>query len=1077
MKPLLLKFAAFGPYAGEQEIDFQAFGAQGLFLVTGDTGAGKTTLFDAMTYALYGETSGGHRRPKTLRSDFAGAAEQTFAELTFSCAGRVHTIRRTPEYTRPSKRGGGTTVAAATVQLTLDDGRIITREREANEMVERLLGVRYDQFTRIIMIAQGEFMRFLRAKSDERGEIFRRVFDTGLFERFQGELQQMRAAQSAERAKQAANLTALLAGVRPPESEPLRTEYEAAVPGCEPPGFSRALDILRRLTAAQDEAHSRLAAERARQLEQAAQAQRALEAAREQLTRRGELARLERTLEALYGEAEKIDGARRALAQDERCAPVREKDILARRARQELERAQAALAAAEQSRAQAAQALEQARAAQAAQAALAGKREQTRQQAERLEQSLAEYAALSQKERALAEQGARLETARRAQAALDARLVELREENDRRRAELDNLAGQTAEREKLRRLADAQGAEQAALERAAGLFGRIEQVRDTLADQAEALADAVDGCERAAVRADTLEAAFLRAQVGLIASRLTPGAPCPVCGSSEHPAPAALAGDAPTEQAVQAAKAQAENAREKREALLRENERLNARLEELCAAFAPLAAGHSLLEGGADSPQQAPYAQTSLFAADGGALRAAVTDPVRAAAIRTRLDEAQADCNARQARLAAQRAQTEQALALADTLRAAADRAAEEIGELAPQAEECAEACRQAQLAYAALDAQRNALAQTLPEPSEQAARAHAQALREKFAQMERARLDAEQALREAGERSAAAESALAQLREAARRAGDAAQQAGQAFDSALRGAGFSGRAAFEDALLDPERRAALRAEIDAHTGALSKNEALAARLRGELLDAPPPDISALEAALAQAQGQLAQTEEALAALGARREVNRDILERFAPLWAQYDAQATKAAELDELCAVVNGTAAGLSRISFERYVQAAFFQRVIDAANRRFQKMSGGSFAFRYSAQTARRSDKSGLELDILDYATGRTREVHTLSGGESFIASLSLALGLSDVIQQTAGGVRLDAMFIDEGFGALDPDYLERAIQTLAELAQGDRLVGVISHVPELRERIDIQINVKKNPLGGSEAHLVRR
>ncbi len=1043
MKPLLLQFAAFGPYAQAQEIDFRQFDARGLFLITGDTGAGKTTIFDAMTYALYGDTSGGHRGANTLRSGYAPPTEQTYVKLTFECAGREHTIRRTPEYLRPAKRGSGLTKEDASVELTLDDGRIITNIKEANKKIEQLVGVDYNQFRQIIMIAQGEFMLFLRANSDERGEIFRRVFDTSHFERFQNELHVLRAAQSGEKSRLVQQLDSLCAGIRINADNALRADYDALLPFnlLRTPQY---IELLRRLNAQSDTEFGVLSA--AREQAQAALdgAKQTLERAQARAAKQAELVKLDGELAQLHANDETIRHAETTLALDKRTRQAATEETAHRYAAAAQSRAEQTREAAVKDNAAADAQLHEAGLALQAAQANAPALDALRAALDRIEQSLPDYALHGEKLRALAACEARLAQLEEDNAATDDAVLALRQETDKQRGELAALMGLEAAQEKNKRLTAEQQAARDRLDRAAALLDECSDTERDLRALTRPLADANDAWEAAKQSHTTLEAAFFRAQEGLIAAQLADGAPCPVCGSTAHPHPAALAHDAPDEGQVKAAQTAAEHAREHRDALKLDKDRLGMRLASVRERLDPLLAAHGL------SPA-APDGAVGLSALQKDCADALAALAAEAQTLQTGF--------ARRADLTEliERADT-QIDALDDTLRG-----------LAVQAE--TEARNRA-----ALTAERDAIAAHLPYPTEAEARSVADADKQKLDA-----LTAAQTALQAKRETAASRAVLcAQAAQDAEKAAALAVRTQADFDEARLRAGFATLGDYRAAQLpDEAARDQLQQKIDGHRAEDARLQTLRTHLRDELAQAETPDgetpnHDALAAAIDNARDAVDALDEQLGQLGITRAVNREALEKLEPLWAAYGTQAARAAALDELCAVANGTAAGLSRVSLERYVQSAFFKQVIEAANGRFRRMSDGALEFRYAAQAASMGGKAGLELDVFDHNTGKTRGVNTLSGGESFVASLSLALGLSDVIQRMAGGVRLDAMFIDEGFGALDPDYLDRALQTLTQLAQGDRLVGVISHVPELRERIDNKIIVTKNPRGGSVARL---
>ena len=817
MRPLKLTLSAFGPYAAETVLPLEQLGKGGLYLVTGDTGAGKTTLFDAITYALYDHSSGGVREGAMLRSKYADPKTPTFVELEFEVRGQRYTVRRNPEYPRPKARGEGFTTEKADATLTYADGRPpVTRAKDVTAAVIDIIGLDYNQFSQIAMIAQGQFTRLLNATTEERSRIFRKLFRTQRYQQLQDALSAQSSALSAQRAAQNVRLGQILASVSyapdDPEAEALAALSEQTFPDVVE-------EQLQSLLARQEEALARAAAQRTE-----------VEAA--------------------------LDSFQQQLGQ------LRQAETL----RQELAR----------------------------------KRTQAQQTAQ------LQAARAKAKREALAEldgQLAALETALAGLADCEAQKVTLETQGtnlSQRETALQKLGQSLAECQK----------------RSAAKKTAQERYQQAAQRQAEAH-----------TARDKLERAFLDAQAGLLAQRLEEGTPCPVCGSTHHPALAQLPHAAPTEAQVNAAKRTAEDAdRAAQEASAAAHGAI-ARVDEARARLRQDA--EALLPQRFTSPDGPVPLTVSLLK---NAL-AEETDALRAA--QSELHTAQ------QANAAAYR--------------------------------------RKAQL-----EAQRKA--QTA----------------------QRAALETEAT--NAANAAAAAEATLKTL--------DAQQPA-----------------------------------------------------KPENAEDPLPALETKLAALQTQRSQLAGTEKALTA---RLVPNRKAL-------ADYRTHAAELSKLDErwqwvsaLAATAGGTLSSKQKIRLEAYIQMNYLDRILVHANTRLMQMTAGQYELERIGAENQRS-QSGLDLGVIDHYNGTRRSVKTLSGGESFKASLSLALGLSDEVQSAAGGVRLDTLFLDEGFGSLDEDSLEQAIRVLAGLTEGDRLVGIISHVGALKERIDHQVVVKKARSGGSTVELV--
>ena len=815
MRPLKLTLSAFGPYAAQTTLPLEALGRGGLYLITGDTGAGKTTLFDAITYALYDHSSGGVRDGAMLRSKYADPGTPTFVELEFEVRGQRCTVRRNPEYPRPKARGEGFTTEKADATLTYADGRPpVTKAKEVTAAVTELIGLDYNQFSQIAMIAQGQFNRLLNATTEERSRIFRKLFRTQRYQKLQDALQEENARLTAQRSSLNTAITTVLGGLALSAQDPQREELAALSAQTEP---ETAQELLQALTARQEADTARAAQE---------------------------LAALDTRLSAVQaalGAAEQVDRLRREL--DQNLAHARENARL-----------------------------ETARAAARREALAALEAQQTAAETE--------LAALA--------------------------------DADTRRVELGAEADRLAQREQaLNELGQSLTAYQAVKAAAAAAQDRY---KTASARQTEA------GTAR-----DRLERAFLDAQAGLLARGLAEGTPCPVCGSTHHPAKAALPRTAPTQAQVNAAKQAAAAA-------------------DQAAQEASAAAGAAVTrekEGRARLRKDAEALLPERFTSPDGPVPRSVT------LLRTAL------------------AEETQALRTAKT-------------DLAARRSQNASACRRRQ----ELEAQR---------PTRNA---------------QRTALEAQAAT--AQQNAAAAEAAVRTLETQA-----------------------AGAAPAQDL-------AALRAQ---------------------------------QAALLDRRRPLAEQEKAL---NAQLQPNRKAAAEYRRLSAERQTLEQRWQWVNALAATTGGTLNSKQKIRLEAYIQMQYLDRILIHANTRLMQMTAGQYELERIGAENQRS-QSGLDLGVIDHYNGTRRSVKTLSGGESFKASLALALGLSDEVQRTAGGIRLDTLFLDEGFGSLDDESLEQAIRVLSGLTEGDRLVGIISHVAALKDRIDRQLVVKKDRTGGSRVEMI--
>ena len=932
MRPLRLTLSAFGPYAAEITLDLEKLGKGGLYLITGDTGAGKTTIFDAITYALYDHSSSGIREGSMLRCKYADDKTPTFVELEFEVHGVRYTVRRNPEYQRPKARGEGMTTEKADATLTYPDDRPpVTKAKDVTAAVQEIIGLDYNQFSQIVLIAQGQFTKLLNASTEERSRIFRKLFRTQRYAQLQERLQAEASALNQQRTAQNAKLDSLLGGLQfspeDPDAEALRALCAQTVP-------ETALALLDALTARQAAA-----------LEEAGTA-----------------------LQATEAQLDTVQQQLGAAAQAQRLA-------------QQLAARQAELAAAKP-------ALDAARAEADRHAGDAAQLDALTAQVTQAQSALAAYDALD----TLCRQQTEARDAARLAAA----------QAHKRRTQLDSLnAALTAAETELAALADADTRLLALQNRSAQLTQRGEaltKLEQRLADcqrQAKAAHKAQESYRAAAAaqdeartRQNTLERAFLDAQAGLLAESLVEGAPCPVCGSTHHPARALLPHTAPTQAQVEAARQAAA------EADLQAQNASAAAQSALAAANEAKTSlrrdAETLLPERFTAPEgTVPLTfalMTNVLAEENAALQTAQTD------CKAQCRQAEADCR-RKAQLEADRqAKTRQ--------RPALEQAA-------------AEADRSAAAQNASADALEGQIAErraALPYPR----RADAQAALDKLEADRRALrtgMDtAQRRLKQAEQSVAAAEAAVEAL---------TAQQTAAQKELPARSA---------------EELTAQQTELTAAREALRSREK-------------------------QLSAQLLPNRKTAAQYRAAAEARQTLESR----WQWVSA----------LAATAGGTLTSKQKIKLEAYIQMNYLDRILRYANTRLMQMTAGQYELERIGAENQRS-QSGLDLGVIDHYNGTRRSVKTLSGGESFKASLALALGLSDEVQSSAGGIRLDALFLDEGFGSLDEESLELAIRVLSGLTEGDRLVGIISHVGALKDRIDRQVVVHKARTGGSTVEL---
>ncbi|MEU4506260.1 SMC family ATPase [Streptomyces sp. NPDC024089] len=1038
-----LIITAFGPFGTTQTIDFDALSSAGLFLLHGPTGAGKTSVLDAVCYALYGAVPGARQSPGTsLRSDHAPAELATEAELELTVGGRRLEITRSPAQPRPKKKGTGFTTEKAQSRLREydpDDGwRPLSRShQEIGEEITQLIGMSREQFCQVVLLPQGDFARFLRADAEARGKLLGRLFDTRRFAAVEERLAELR--RGAETKVRAGDERVLAVAQRIAQAAG-PAGREAPLPAIQPGEPGLAEGVLEWAATARSGARERLDIAAC----VLAMAEGRQSAARRALDSERELAALQQRYEETRRRA--------ALLEDRRPDRDRCHDRLARARRADLVAPVLDLRdEAERAYRMSCQARDRARAVLPGTLADAGAEQ------------------LAELERRLRQELGGLEAAKRAElrsAAIDAERAGLERQaraDDELIREADVwLADWESTRDGLR--ARIEAAQEAATH-AEQLAGRLEPARARLdaARRRDALAARVSAAaERLAAARENAAAAHeswlelrerrLRDIAAELAAELVDGENCKVCGSADHPNPARAADghvDRATEERALDAHRRADQAR------THADRELGVVREQHAAARAAAQSAVPQPRDGADATDPAAAAHVSATADSAG------TPASRTGAVAAGPAGTGSDADPTVAELAA----------LVDRLTASH-----------------AEAYRTA----AGMHAAREALAAT---EREQAERLEGRQLAERRAAARtslREGLDREQAALEAeltaarGETGSVAGHAallerrvglLAAAAEAVREEETAAQHRKEAddrlADAAFRAGFDTPQAAAETLLPDAEQRElqrlvdAWQSEAAAVADRLAETETRAAAERPPAaVDAARTAYDTAERLLRDASAALAAARERCAELGRLSRRATDEVRGLGPLREEYDRVA-------RLAGLTAGTSADNERkMRLESYVLAARLEQVAAAATARLQRMSSGRYTLVHSdARTGGR--RSGLGLHVVDAWTGRERDTATLSGGETFFASLALALGLADVVTDEAGGVRLDTLFIDEGFGSLDDQTLDEVLDVLDSLRERDRSVGIVSHVADLRRRIPAQLEVVKERHGSAVRH----
>lgn len=923
MKPLKLTMSAFGSYAGKNVIDFTGQ-QQGIFLITGDTGAGKTTIFDAITYALYNQTSGGERNGNMMRSQYAQPETETYVELEFLYRGQTYRVRRNPDYkiTKTLKNGKiREQKVPHSVELTLPDGTVFPEKKNATDAkIIEILGLTADQFSQIVMIAQGDFLKLLYTKSDERKMIFSKLFRTDIYWKIQENLRR-KSMEMDERIQE--------------NDRAFEQEKSRIIPLPE----SEELPL--------DELVERLR-------------ERVKDALKEQNLRRANVEELNKKI-TKYEEINKLFVSLEKIRQTGRELEARQAESKERR--QQIENARKAdkVLVAEQQNLRQQQAVEQS--AQAI-AKMGETLADDQEMFETLKTQLQEAEAKQKREAA---------DTQKKMLALEQSLPSYEALQNARSEE------QQAKKvwEDLRKTS-----EESFHKKAAGIAALKEQQKR----QEQAVEKTKKNWEQTSLSAsesakhyEHMYEAFLKEQAGILAENLSVGCPCPVCGSTVHPDPAKLSDHAVTELEVEQAKKTRAAAEEKRDLAY--------------AAFE------------AEKTEKQKLAQA--------------------------VEKEEADFVLAQTIAKQQRKEAEQNYV---SLQKTAEQIREKL--VYPS---LAEAKKQYAAMQKALEAAEQEIAKKRQKVSE---------LAEAMNTLKGQKLAEEENQKTAKKLAVKTEKEYAKL---------------------LEKSGFVSEETYHLAILPERSRSKLEREEKEYESQCLRQQSEQKLLEKQVSGKTYTDTTELNEQLKAEKQALKEAEKTYMELHTAYENDRSVLQNCAVYLEKGKKLEREDQVIKSLSKTANGRLSGSAKIDFETYIQRQYFKQIIHEANKRLLTMSNHQFILKLKeeANTGRKTNE-GLDLSVYSLVTDSERDVKTLSGGESFLAALAMALGLSDIVERSAGAIHPDMMFIDEGFGSLDAQSRQQAIEVLAELAGDSRMVGIISHVTELKEQIDRKLVVSRTDKG---------
>ena len=923
MKPLKLTMSAFGSYAGKNVIDFTGQ-QQGIFLITGDTGAGKTTIFDAITYALYNQTSGGERNGNMMRSQYAQPETETYVELEFLYQGQTYRVRRNPDYkiTKTLKNGKiREQKVPHSVELTLPDGTVFPEKKNATDAkIIEILGLTADQFSQIVMIAQGDFLKLLYTKSDERKMIFSKLFRTDIYWKIQENLRR-KSMEMDERIQE--------------NDRAFEQEKSRIIPLPE----SEELPL--------DELVERLR-------------ERLKDALKEQNLRRANVEELNKKI-TKYEEINKLFVSLEKIRQTGKELEARQAESKERR--QQIENARKAdkVLVAEQQNLRQQQEVEQS--AQAI-AKMTETLANDQEMFESLKTQLQEVEAIKKREAAdLQKKMLALEQSFPSYEALQ----NARSEEQQAKKVWEDL-GKTSE--------------ESFHKKEAGIAALKEQQKrqEQVVEQTKKNWEQTSlSASESAKHYEHMYEAFLKEQAGILAENLSAGCPCPVCGSTVHPDPAKLSDHAVTELEVEQAKKTRATAEEKRDLAYLAFEAEKTKKQKLAQAVEKEEADFVLAQ--TIAKQQRKEAEQNYVSLQ------KIAEQIREKLVYPSLAEAKKQYAAMQKALEA---------------------AEQEIAKKRQKVSELAEAMN-------TLKGQKLA-----EEENQKTAKKLAVKTEKEYAKL-------------------------------------------------LEKSGFVSEETYHLAILPERSRSKLEREEKEYESQCLRQQSEQKLLEKQVSGKTYTDTTELNERLKVEKQALKEAEKTYMELHTAYENDRSVLQNCAVYLEKGKKLESEDQVIKSLSKTANGRLSGSAKIDFETYIQRQYFKQIIHEANKRLLTMSNHQFILKLKeeANTGRKTNE-GLDLSVYSLVTDSERDVKTLSGGESFLAALAMALGLSDIVERSAGAIHPDMMFIDEGFGSLDAQSRQQAIEVLGELAGDSRMVGIISHVTELKEQIDRKLVVSRTDKG---------
>ncbi len=1053
MKPVKLIISAFGPYADEMPvINFEPFEKKGLFLICGDTGAGKTTIFDAICFALYGETSGSFRDTKNLRSEYASLSAESFVDFSFTHQGKEYRIYRKPSYDRPKQRGEGMITEKERAELYCEDKVPIEGTTQVNHAVIELLKIDFKQFKQIAMIAQGEFWDLLNASTEDRTKILRTIFMTSGYERMQYKLKERKNASFSEKKKTEDSIFQYFRDAEAPEDsgleEVLRSLQEEADSSDSAWNLEEMLNVLTDIISAdaaalkntQKELHTekqtgeekKKALHNAQTNNEFLQRFRKFTEEKDKLdAKEAEIKELELLTERQKTAVRKLKPMHDTLKKEEREASETERELTGKK--EELTKIKSRGDQAEE-------ALKKSLEGEA-------RAEAQKKTAERLKEDIPKY----EKRDALISE---MEALKKEEACLDKEEKTLREDEEKLKCKIDHLGAVIKDLEKCapRRVeVQNRGKELQTLE--AGMKEILEQdipehkkKKQELKVKQDAFRLAQEQFEDVSEERRRCEHVLENCRAGILAQHLEEGKKCPVCGSTHHPEPAVLPEETASEEKLKELREIEESAKEAKDSSCIKAEKAKMALESHEEQLRNrILTSMKQVDHIADLSENVSIEHFyEKISSAWDVVKEQILDNEK---LEKQLEE---DCRT-----------YEKAVQDIETARG------KETEDLMTRKEDLDERKRKNQTHFVekktALKEYDNLAFPDLETAVKEQKKAEQEA-EGIFEAIEKAKTAKQQADTEKAE----TEAALGVLETRFQSLRVLTEESRSNFRNLLMEENFASEEAFLEFLTDENEIAENEKKINEYKQAVQTN------------------IQQLNQARMDAEGKMEMAEDQLkkeseeqdhrietirkhcTQIENRLEKNKRIKEKISSQRSSLEKFQEEYNRCTRLYNLITGNIPDRAKITFEQYIQAAGFDHIIAAANRRLLPMSDGQYELFRKDDSENKRSKTILNLEVQDHFTGHRRPVGSLSGGESFKASLSLALGLSDTVSSNLGGVQMDALFVDEGFGTLDKKSIESAMDTLVRLSGTNKLVGIISHREELMENIPQQIKIEKTKEG---------